>query len=222
MLVAALAGGVLVAGGGRLWADDLGLEPTAGAQAPVVRELPEDVSAPPAADPAPSQEARPSSAPTSPGTDDGARADPPDQVRIPGLDLRLPVTPQGVTRQGAMALPESPSVLGWYRYGSRPADAEGATVIAGHVDSVTEGVGPLAGLAGLAVGDRVEVRAGRELVRYEVTSVSRVDKDEIDLEAVFARDGRPRLHLVTCAGAYDAEAGGYQDNLVVAARRVDR
>jgi sortase (surface protein transpeptidase) len=144
----------------------------------------------------------------------------PTSVTIPRLGVRMPVRPQGVDREGLMALPDTAFAVGWYRFGPRPSDRVGATVLAGHVDTKDEGVGPLARLAGLRPGDRIEVRTARGSVRYAVTSVNRVAKAVLDLPAVFSRTGRPRLHLVTCGGAYLPDQGGYQDNVVVSARRL--
>lgn len=144
----------------------------------------------------------------------------PRTLVIPRLGLRMPVVAKGVDDTGAMALPASASVVAWYRFGSRPLDQGGATVLAGHVDTAAEGAGPLVGLAALRVGDLVEVRAGGHLVTYRTTSVTRISKALIDLPAVFSREGVPRLHLVTCGGPYLPDRGGYQDNVVVAARRL--
>jgi len=144
----------------------------------------------------------------------------PRLLSIPRLGLRMPVLPRGVDDRGAMALPVSAFTVGWYRFGSRPLDRAGATVLAGHVDTRAEGAGPLAGLAAVRVGDLVEVRAGRRTVTYRTTSVTRVSKALVDLPAVFSRTGSPRLHVVTCGGAYLPEDGGYQDNVVLAARRL--
>lgn len=144
----------------------------------------------------------------------------PTTVTIPRLGVRMPVRPQGVDGEGLMALPDTAFAVGWYRFGSRPSDRVGATVLAGHVDTEDEGVGPLARLGELRPGDRIEVRTGRGRVPYAVTSVDRVAKSVLDLPAVFSRTGRPRLHLVTCGGAYLPDQGGYQDNVVVSARRL--
>lgn len=145
---------------------------------------------------------------------------PPRLLTIPRLGVRMPVLPRGVDDVGAMALPASAFAVGWYRFGSRPLDRTGATVLAGHVDTRAEGAGPLASLTGLRTGDLIEVRAGNRTVTYRTTSVTRLSKALIDLPAVFSREGRPRLHLVTCGGTYLPAEGGYQDNVVVAAQRV--
>jgi LPXTG-site transpeptidase (sortase) family protein len=144
----------------------------------------------------------------------------PRLLTIPRLGLRMPVLPRGVDDRGAMALPASAFTVGWYRFGSRPLDRAGATVLAGHVDTRAEGAGPLAGLAALRVGDLIHVQVGRRVVTYSTTSVTRVSKAGLDLRAVFSRAGPPRLHLLTCGGAYLPEDGGYQDNVVVGAERL--
>jgi sortase (surface protein transpeptidase) len=144
----------------------------------------------------------------------------PRLLTIPRLGLRMPVVSRGVDARGAMAMPASAFTVGWYRFGSRPLDRAGATVLAGHVDTRAEGVGPLAELGAVRAGDLIEVRAGGRTVNYRTTSVTRIGKALIDLPAVFSRAGAPRLHLVTCGGAYLPEDGGYQDNVVVVARRL--
>jgi sortase (surface protein transpeptidase) len=90
-------------------------------------------------------------------------------------------------------------------------------VLAGHVDSRRFGVGPLADLQAIGVGDRVEVTTGPDGTRaYRVDSIERFDRQALPA-AVFARTGPERLRLVTCTGPYLPEAGGYQQNLVVTA-----
>ncbi|QZY28322.1 class F sortase [Nocardioides coralli] len=144
------------------------------------------------------------------------RVRPPRRVRVPSLDLDLAVRSVGVARGRQMELPRDPRVLGWYRYGPAPGQS-GSAVLAGHVDSQRFGVGPLADLGAVRPGARIDVtlRSGRRMV-YRVDSVERFDRQALPDE-VFSRDGRSRLRLVTCTGAFLPEAGGYQENLVVTA-----
>jgi LPXTG-site transpeptidase (sortase) family protein len=175
--------------------------------------LPPDITRPAAT--APLSSAAPSAAPVRQDVLPRPRA-----LLIPRLDLSLPVLARGVDRTGAMALPGTPRAVSWYRFGSGPLSDEGATVLAGHVDTASLGIGPLARLAELRAGDRLRVRVGDRLVTYSVTSVTRIAKAVLDLPALFSRVGAPRLHLVTCGGDYLPDQGGYQDNVIVAARRV--
>lgn len=150
----------------------------------------------------------------------GARPAPrtptPTRVRVPALGLEAAVRPVGVGGDRQMQLPADPRVLGWYRFGAAPGD-RGSVVLAGHVDSRRFGVGPLADLRGIAVGDRVEVATGSGSLRtYRVDSIETFDRQALPAD-VFARTGPERLRLVTCTGPYLPQAGGYQQNLVVTA-----
>jgi hypothetical protein len=42
-------------------------------------------------------------------------------------------------------------------------------------------------------------------------------KSSAPLDRLFARDGPPRLTLVTCGGSFDRGTGHYRDNVVVTA-----
>lgn len=206
IVMAALLGALLTAS---LVGRDSADPTTVGPRSPA---LPTDITEPAAATP-------PSTG--IPATGPGRRGSvpPPGAVSIPRLDLTLPVLARGVDRSGAMALPRTPWAVSWYRFGAGPLSRAGATVLAGHVDTARHGIGPLARLGELRAGDRLLVRVGGRLVGYSVTSVTRVAKSVLDLPALFSRVGPPRLHLVTCGGAYLPDQGGYQDNVVVAARR---
>lgn len=141
---------------------------------------------------------------------------PPSGLRVPSLGLDAAVRPVGVAADRQMRLPADPRILGWYRFGPAPGDA-GSVVLAGHVDSRRFGVGPLAALQSIDVGERVEVVTGSGSVRaYRVDSIERFDQQALPA-AVFARNGPERLRLVTCTGPFLPDAGGYQQNLVVTA-----
>jgi len=122
-----------------------------------------------------------------------------------------------VAADGQMALPPDPAEIGWYRYGPRPGDAAGATVLAAHIDSAQYGIGPLARLGELRAGDVITVRSGRSSQRYVVSSTRHLEKSSLDLASIFARTGPPRLHLITCGGDYDRQSHHYEQNVVVLA-----
>ncbi|MGN6752152.1 MAG: class F sortase [Intrasporangium sp.] len=143
---------------------------------------------------------------------------PPTALTIDGVGLRMPVVPVGVAADGDMALPRSPAVAGWYRFGSLPGDPQGATVIAGHLDEPWYGTGPLGRLADVTAGDTVVVTTGSTSYRYVVTEVQAVRKTRLDLAALFRTDGPPTLHLVTCGGRFDPVHRRYDANVVVVAR----
>jgi hypothetical protein len=137
-------------------------------------------------------------------------------VVIPAIGYTARVQPVGVDGAGLMVLPDDPTRLGWYRYGATPMEP-GSTVVAGHLDSVELGVGPLVRLREVVPGDRVDVATSdRRTTTYVVSSVDRYDRSTLPA-GLFAREGARRLRIITCGGEYDADAGGYQLNLVVTA-----
>jgi LPXTG-site transpeptidase (sortase) family protein len=141
----------------------------------------------------------------------------PTRLEIPSIRVSMPLRPVALDRLGAMELPASPQLAGWYRFGPAPGSHSGAAVLAAHVDMPRAGVGPLAALVQLDVGAEVVVRAGSVTYRYRVVTVRRIDKARLDLDSLFSRDGPPRLHIVTCGGAFDPRARHYADNVVAIA-----
>lgn len=143
----------------------------------------------------------------------------PAQLTVPRLDLDIPIVATRLDRAGGMELPDRPDRIGWYAYGSRPGAAEGSAVLGGHVDSSRYGIGPLVELRRLRTGDRIVVRTNDGDLTFRVNRIDLVSKRALDLDEVFARDGRPVLRILTCGGPYLPDRGGYQDNVVVTAVR---
>ena len=142
----------------------------------------------------------------------------PSRVRIPALGVDAEVVPVGVTRDGAVRIPRDARRAGWYRFGPRPGGSAGSVVLVAHVDSRTQGRGAFYPLREADAGDRVVVASdgGRRLT-YRVVARELFRKRVLPLEDLFRRDGREVLTLITCGGPYLADAGGYQDNVVVSA-----
>lgn len=149
--------------------------------------------------------------------------DPPRELRIDSVGVTMPIAATGVAQDGQMELPDDPQVIGWYRFGASPGERRGSAVLGGHVDSVSGGVGPLARLASVAVGDEVTVvGADGTPVAYRVESVQRITKAALPVDMLFRPRGPHQLAVVTCGGRYLPEAGGYEDNIVVIAAPVTR
>ena len=143
----------------------------------------------------------------------------PERVAIDGVGISLPVRPVGVEDDGSMELPRTVSRAGWYEFGARPADAQGTTVLAAHVDTRREGLGPFARLREAKEGSTITVadRSGDEHI-YRVVDLMRVPKSRAPLDQVFDRSGPARLAVLTCGGAYDQDSG-YRDNVIVLAEK---
>ncbi len=154
------------------------------------------------------RDAAPAPATTTPG---------PVRLEVPARGVAAAVDPVGVEPDGQMTIPAEVDRVGWYRFGPAPG-AGGSAVIAGHVDSRTQGLGAMAPLRGAAPGDEVLVTdTGGTTTRWRVVSRELIEKRALPLDALFRRDGPPRLVLLTCGGPFLAELGSYRDNVVVVA-----
>jgi len=120
----------------------------------------------------------------------------------------------GLTSSGALEVPSSTSVAGWYTGSPKPG-AIGPAIIVGHIDSVS-GPGVFFRLSELRAGDMVYVkRLDGTLVEFRVTSVQMYLKDRFPTEAVYGPTPDAELRLITCGGAFDSATGHYLSNIVV-------
>jgi hypothetical protein len=142
----------------------------------------------------------------------------PSRLTIGSLSISARVVPAGLTADGGIAIPKNIRTLGWYRYGTAPGAATGSTVIVGHVDSATQGLGALFRLRTIRAGAVVRVRSrdGRTWP-YRVIGRQEYPKTTVPLAAIFSPRGTPRLTLITCGGAFDRANHSYLDNVVVTA-----
>lgn len=108
--------------------------------------------------------------------------------------------------------------VGWWDGGAQAGDPFGSVVLAGHVDTKTEGLGFFARLIGVRRGEVIVVNGSGHTASYRVVSIASVRKDALATKSgAFDQSGDHRLVLITCTGAYNASQGGYADNLVVTA-----
>ena len=191
-------------------------EPTVGSSAVAALE-----SAAPAAAPA-----APPAAPTAsaPASSPAAEADEvaPARLKVPALKLDATVAAVGVnTETDEFDVPPSVDRVGWYRYGPGLTAKAGSIVVAGHVDSADQGKGAFFKLSSLEPGDTMSLAGpDGEDREFEVVARERYSKTKIPLDKYFARDGAPRLTLITCGGPFDAKTRHYRDNIVVTAKPV--
>jgi hypothetical protein len=129
-----------------------------------------------------------------------------------------PVQQSGLRSDGTLAIPDDPSVVGWWTGGALIGERFGSTVIAGHVDSRRFGIGVFAELWQVRPGAVVEVRNGALHVRYRVVSRTEVPQARMTRETgAFRQDVNHRLVLITCGGPFDHVRHRYRDNIVLIA-----
>jgi len=143
----------------------------------------------------------------------------PVALTIPAIGVQTSLIHLGLTAAGALAVPSSTAVAGWYTGGPRPG-AIGPAVIAGHIDSHT-GPGVFFHLPQLRPGDHVYVRrADGTLAVFRVTAVRSYAKDRFPTLAVYGPTPDAELRLITCGGAFDLRLGSYLSNTVVYAVQI--
>lgn len=143
----------------------------------------------------------------------------PVTLTIPLIGVKTRLVTLGLAAGGALQVPSSTSVAGWYTGSPRPG-AVGSAVIVGHIDSLT-GPGVFYRLAELRAGNGIYIeRADGTTAEFRVTAVRSYLKDHFPTQAVYGPTPDAELRLITCGGAFDAATGHYLSNIVVYATEV--
>ncbi len=138
----------------------------------------------------------------------------PLRVRIPKIKVDASVETVGQDANGAMGTPHGSDQVAWYGLGPSPGQS-GASVIAGHVDSV-HGPAVFWSLQDLRPGDTIDVDVyGGTTRRFVVDRSDWYAPDAAPLPVIFAEGGTPRLNLITCGGVFDRTRHAYDRRLVV-------
>jgi hypothetical protein len=147
------------------------------------------------------------------------RAALPVSLIIPAIGVQTRVVRLGRTASGALQVPGTTAVAGWYAGSPRPGEL-GAAVIAGHIDSLT-GPGVFFRLRLLRPRDLILVRrADHSLAAFRVLAVRLYQKDRFPTAAVYGPVPVAALRLVTCGGTFDPATGHYLANIIVFATAV--
>ncbi|WP_111765761.1 class F sortase [Nakamurella deserti] len=166
------------------------------------------------ADPATGTDAPEAGGPVTPAV---PAADRPVEVRLDRLAVSAPID-EVFAVDGTLQVPEDPRRVGWWAASAWVGAAAGTTVLDGHVDSASAGVGFFVHLRDLVEGDLVTVTtASGRTVAYAVTARQTFPKSAPLPAALFDRSGPPTLVLVTCGGPFDRDRGSYEDNVAVTA-----
>jgi hypothetical protein len=148
-----------------------------------------------------------------------ARIPLPVTLTIPAIGVQTRLIHLGLTAAGALQVPSTTAVAGWYTGSPRPG-AIGPAVIAGHIDSHV-GPGVFFHLSQLRPGDQVFVRrADGTLAVFRVTAVRSYAKDRFPTLAVYGPTPDAELRLITCGGTFDPQLRSYLSNTVVYAVQV--
>jgi Sortase domain len=138
----------------------------------------------------------------------------PTGLVIPEIGVRTHLIRLGVTATGALQVPASTAVAGWYTGSPRPG-ATGSAVIVGHIDSVN-GPGVFFRLRELRPGDLIYVQRGHHAMAvFKVMAVQTMLKTRFPTAAVYDPVPNAQLRLITCGGTFDPATGHYLSNVIV-------
>jgi len=138
----------------------------------------------------------------------------PVSLTIPLIGVQTNLIRLGLQASGALQVPSTTSVAGWYTGSPRPGSI-GSAIIVGHIDSV-KGPGVFYRLDELKSGDKVYVRrADGTMVLFKVTGVQTYPKNKFPTQTVYGPTPDAELRLITCGGTYDSTTGHYLSNIVV-------
>jgi sortase (surface protein transpeptidase) len=143
----------------------------------------------------------------------------PVSLSIPDIGVSTNLIHLGLTSGGALQVPSTTSVAGWYTGSPRPG-AIGPAIIVGHIDSY-QGPGVFFRLIDLKPSDRIYVRrTDGTLAVFRVTAVHMYLKEAFPTQAVYGPTPDAELRLITCGGAFDSSSGHYLSNVIVYATEV--
>lgn len=137
----------------------------------------------------------------------------PVRLKIPSINVDAVIEYVGVTSQGAMGVPSSPTTVGWFDYGPRPGE-RGSAVIAGHFDGEHGEAGVFSKLSQLKDGDKVYIEYRKDITIPFVVRTRRI-YDPGYASDVFSQKDGSHLNLITCDGVWDGDKKSYSKRLVI-------
>lgn len=141
----------------------------------------------------------------------------PRYIRIPSINVFARVKHTSVDKQGAVDAPGNIHDASWYNESAKPGNANGSSLLLGHVSGWTA-PGVFKNLDKLLAGDTIEIEKGSgERVLYEVTYTESVPVSSLDMTKVLSSDvaGTHDLKLMTCSGKFNREKEAYEDRFIV-------
>ncbi len=144
----------------------------------------------------------------------------PERLIIPVISIDTAVQQVGIGKSGNMAVPTNYTDVGWYKYGVKPGEG-GNAIFDGHLDNGFGTAGVFKNLHTLNRGDDIYVKTVEGThIQFKVTSLERVNADTASADTIFAKEGSPKIKLITCEGDWNAETKSYSERLVVTAEAV--
>ncbi len=133
---------------------------------------------------------------------------------IPSINVNAPIVREGLTKTGAMAVPNVAASVGWYKLGTFPGQ-KGSAVLAGHVSTIDHSQAAFNKIDLLKKGDKIIIEIDKlTSLTFIVQSSHNYGPNDKPLE-VFNKDDGKYLNLITCDGKWDSSRHIFSNRLVV-------
>lgn len=145
----------------------------------------------------------------------GSATGSPAYLEIPSAGIYSRIESTGVTPNGAMGVPDDPSVVDWFELGVHPGEI-GTAVIDGHYGFKAGKAAAFDSLHTINQGDKIYVhdRKGHTTI-FVVQRQKIYNLDDATTEIFSSNDGKAHLNLITCEGVWDKNLRKYSGRLVV-------
>lgn len=145
------------------------------------------------------------------------RSSTPVSISIPQIGVHSKLLHLGRNSNGTIQVPPLPgsaNLAAWYKYSVTPGQI-GASVIEGHVDSVS-GPAVFFRLGALLPGNTIDVTLADGITAiFRVTGVRQYPKSDFPAKTIYAPAGYAALRLITCGGTFDYATRHYLSSTVV-------
>lgn len=132
---------------------------------------------------------------------------------IPKIELDAIIKDEGMTHEGAMAVPGNNLEAGWFDLGTRPGEI-GSAVIGGH-NRWNDSAGVFGRLNELQKGDVLTVVDAKGLATSFTVSGTKLYDPTDSGKSIFDSPAGSHLNLITCSGVWDAKTKSYSKRLVI-------
>jgi LPXTG-site transpeptidase (sortase) family protein len=142
----------------------------------------------------------------------------PVSLSIASLGISTTIKPLGLETDGSLSVPIDSKYAGWFTGAPKPGEI-GPAIIVAHVDWKGS-KGPFYTLKKIKKGALISVKVvGKPDIRFQVTSISYVKKNQFPTNVVYGNIDFPGLRLITCE-TFDSKSKAYVDNLIVYAKQM--
>lgn len=139
----------------------------------------------------------------------------PVRLKITKINVNAAVEFVGLTADGIMGAPKSPTNVAWFNLGPRPGE-KGSAVISGHY-GWKDGISAVFdNLKKLKPGDKLLIKDEKGVNLTFVVREVRVFGEKEDASTIFySNDEKAHLNLITCGGIWDKAKKSYSERTVV-------